>query len=180
MPRRARFLRYAVLAAILALPALTVTNTALAAGPIAAGPIFEAQLSGEQEVAVPDPGLIENADVVVRFDAALTEVDVTLMVRGGANVTGAHFHCALPGENGSLVFGLFSPGPLVFDGRRAEGVLINADVSVVDCNTAIGRPVNNIAALAFAMHEGLIYANVHTTDNPAGEVRGQMAGLQQR
>jgi len=177
MPRRARFLRDAVLAAILALPALTVTNIALAAGLI-----FEAQLSGEQEVDVPDPGLIENADVVVRFDAALTEVDVTLMVRGGANVTGAHFHCALPGENGPLVFGLFSPGPLVFDGRRADGVLINADFSEADCKPAeiIGRPVNNIAALAFAMHEGLIYANVHTTENPAGEVRGQMADLQQR
>ena len=115
-----------------------------------------------------------SADVTVTFDDALTEVDVKLKVDGGDNVVAAHLHCALPGEDGPVAFGLFSPGPLVFDGKEAKGVLTNADFTGADCNDFIGRPVNNVAALAFAMREGLIYVNVHTTDNLAGEVRGQL------
>jgi hypothetical protein len=38
----------------------------------------------------------------------------------------------------------------------------------------VGRPVNNIAALAFAKRDGLIYVNLHTPTQPAGEVRGQL------
>jgi len=38
----------------------------------------------------------------------------------------------------------------------------------------VGRPVSNIAALAFAMRDGLIYFNVHTTEFSSGEIRGQM------
>jgi tRNA pseudouridine-54 N-methylase len=57
----------------------------------------------------------------------------------------------------------------------ASGTLNNNDlVGGAGCVDVIGRPVTNIAALAFAMREGLIYVNLHTTDNPAGEVRGQL------
>ena len=136
---------------------------------------FEADLSTAQEVPTPGPGSITKADVKADFDKALTEVRVRLRVTGGANVVAAHFHCALPGEAGPVAFGLFSPGPLTFDGEEAKGTLTNADFSAgADCRPTVGRPVSNIAALAFAMRNGLIYANVHTTDNPPGEVRGQL------
>lgn len=135
---------------------------------------FSAELSREQEVPAPGPGNITEAQVEAEFDDALTEVSVKLRVEGGTNVKAAHFHCARAGVAGPVVFGLFSPGPLVFDGERAEGTLTNANFSGVDCVPHIGRPVSNIAALALAMRDGLIYANVHTTDNPSGEVRGQM------
>jgi hypothetical protein len=52
--------------------------------------------------------------------------------------------------------------------------LLNTDFTGADCVPNIGRPVNNLAALAFAMRDGLIYANVHTTNFPGGEIRGQM------
>ena len=147
---------------------------ALSGAAYAGGLEFDAELTSAQSVPTPGPGLIVTSDVLAVFDEGFTEVEVTLKVDGGDNVVAAHFHCALPGENGPVAFGLFSPGPLVFDGTEAEGVLTNADFTGADCNPTIGRPVNNIAALAFAMREGLIYANVHTTDNPPGEVRGQM------
>jgi hypothetical protein len=56
----------------------------------------------------------------------------------------------------------------------ATGTLTNADIAAVDCVTPIGRPVNNIASLAFAARDGLIYANVHTVANSGGEIRGQL------
>ncbi len=135
---------------------------------------FRADLSRDQEVPAAVGGNITKSTVEARFDDAFTQVEVKLKIKGGVNVVAAHFHCALPGENGPIAFGLFSPGPLVFDGKKAEGTLTNADSTGADCTSVIGRPVSNIVALAFAMRDGLIYANVHTTDNPTGEVRGQL------
>jgi hypothetical protein len=111
---------------------------------------------------------------VAKFDAAFTKVDVLLRVRGALDANRAHFHCARPGANGPIAFGLFDPGPLSFDGQVARGPLFNEDFNGAACEPTAKRPVNNIAALAFAMRDGLVYINVHTPANPGGEIRGQM------
>ena len=112
--------------------------------------------------------------VKAKFDKGLTQVNVDLNVENTVGtVTRAHFHCAGPGENGPIVFGLFDPGPLPV-GEKSKGTLTNDDFTGADCVSNIGRPVNNIAALAFAMRDGLIYANVHTSAFGPGEIRGQM------
>ena len=100
-------------------------------------------------------------------------MEVELRVRN-MDPTRAHFHCARPGENGPIVFGLVDPGPGAFDGNRVKVTLTNDDFNDKDCIPNIGRPVNNIAALAFAMRDGLIYANAHSDAFPKGEIRGQM------
>ena len=109
------------------------------------------------------------------FDKGFTKVRVNLRID---NLTGtfaaAHFHCGRPGQNGPVAFGLVAPGPLQFDGKGVRGTLTNLDFTGADCTELVGRPVNTIAALAFAMRNGLIYANVHTDVFPAGEHRGQM------
>jgi hypothetical protein len=147
---------------------------------------FTANLSGAQEVPTVDTiPLAEKGEVEAKFDEGFTQVEVRLQVRGnleGTTVQGAHFHCGRPGENGPIALGLFDPGNLTFDPDSgvAEGVLTNDDFTGANCveddegNEIIGRPVNNIVALAFAMDDGLIYANVHTDANPGGEIRGQM------
>jgi hypothetical protein len=144
---------------------------------------FEATLSGAQEVVFDEednfiPGGTDTGArgrISAKFSKALSSVRVDLQVR---NLTGtfaaAHFHCGRPGENGPVAFGLTNPGPLEFDGQRIRGRLTNADFTGEDCSQVVGRPVNNIAALAFAMRDGLIYANVHSDVFPAGEIRGQM------
>lgn len=88
----------------------------------------------------------------------------------------AHFHCGRAGENGPVVVDLFGPvdAGVDVDGELAEGTVTIADFRVVDCVSVIGRPVNNIASLAFAARDGLIYANVHSLANTGGEVRGQL------
>ena len=135
----------------------------------------QADLSTAQEVPGVGPGFIESARVTADFEKDLSAVKVTLKIKGGGNVVAAHFHCARAGENGPVAVTLISgSGPLMFDGEKASGTLTNADVNANTCMAVIGRPVNNIASLAFAMQDGLIYTNVHTTDNLGGEVRGQM------
>ena len=143
---------------------------------------FEAHLSGAQEVVVMEeavvPGGVDTQAVgraAVRFDRSLSRASVGVRVRGLTGAfAAAHFHCGRPGENGPVVFGLVEPGMLTFDGGRIRGDITNADYTGADCLPIIGRPVNNIASLALAMHDGLIYANVHTDLHPAGEIRGQM------
>lgn len=138
---------------------------------------FLAVLTGDQEVTTPPGGVdtertaIGNAD----FDAGFTSVRVHVRVSDPTNIVAAHFHCGKPGENGPVVFGLISPGPLMLEGNTIRGTLTNAHANAAaNCIPLIGRPVNNIAALALAMREGLVYLNIHTSAFPAGEIRGQM------
>jgi hypothetical protein len=115
----------------------------------------------------------------VEFDNGFTKLKIELRVRNTmGTITRAHFHCAKPGENGPIAFGIFDPGPfpvpMNVTSLEIEGFLTNVDFNNVDCIPNIGRPVNNLAALAFAMREGLIYANIHTTFRSGGELRAQM------
>src|SRR5690606_35685690 len=96
----------------------------------------------------------------------------------GTGITQAHLHCARPGQNGPIVLFL---SELEEQGRDVDGPLAQGtrgnehiEASAAGCSELIGRPVNNIAALAFAAADGLIYANVHSVVNPAGEIRGQL------
>lgn len=144
---------------------------------------LKADLSGAQEVVFDDDGEFvpggtdtdAEGRIRAKFDSSFTRVEVNLRADNLAGAfAAAHFHCGRPGENGPVAFGLVNPGPLTFDGRRIRGTLTNADFTGADCLPVIGRPVNNIVSLAFAMREGLIYANLHTDVFPPGEIRGQM------
>lgn len=113
--------------------------------------------------------------IKAKFDKEFTKVEVNLRIKYLEGVfTAAHFHCGRAGQNGPVAFGLVSPGPLALDGKRVKGTLTNLDFTGSDCMPVVGRPVNNIAALALAMRVGLIYINVHSTVFGPGEIRGQM------
>jgi len=167
-----------IVISLIFLPALAVAGAAHADERL-----FDATLSGAQEVVLDAegnlvPGGTDTAAtgrIHVQFTKAFASVRVHLRVSGlTGTFAAAHFHCGRPGENGPVAFGLVNPGPLTFDGSRIRGTLTNADFTGADCLAVVGRPVNNIAALAFAMRDGLIYANVHSDVFPAGEIRGQM------
>lgn len=146
----------------------------LPAGPaLADGAVFEAGLSGAQEVPAVDTR--GSGKIKAKFDAGYSRVTVDVKAKDlrGA-IVGAHFHCARAGANGPVVFGLVSPGPLSVDGNRIRGSLTNANFTGADCTGPAGRNINNIAALAFAMRDGLIYLNLHTSAVGSGEIRGQL------
>jgi hypothetical protein len=146
---------------------------------------LEGYMSGAQEVTPPDapttpsPGVTTQAtgEVEVKVAQDLSSFTYTLNVTNGTAVTQAHLHCARPGESGPVVVTL-SPTSAGQDvnGMLAQGKKTNADIEAgaTACEQQIGRPVRNIASLTAAAFEGLIYANVHTVANPAGEIRGQL------
>ena len=86
-----------------------------------------------------------------------------VMVAGLESATAAHIHAGAAGENGSVLFGLFSVSeetPSVENGLLAQGTIAADDPSR--------------AALEFALITGEAYVNVHTADYPNGEIRGQL------
>lgn len=145
-----------------------------------------ADLSGAQEVTPPDapttpsPGVTTEAtgDVIVSVAEDLSSFAFKLNVSNGTGVTQAHLHCGRPGQNGPVVVFL---SPLNAQGQDVNGLLAegtrtnaNIEAGAEACEALIGRPVRNVASLTAAAFEGLIYSNVHTLANPAGEVRGQL------
>ena len=147
---------------------------------------LQARLSGEQEVTppaaptVPSLGVITDAKarVQIQVERDLSSFRFRLIVRNGNDVTQAHLHCGRPGQNGPVVVFLSA---LNAEGQDVNGLLAHGtrrnehiEPGAAACEELIGRPINNIASLAAAAFDGLIYANVHTIQNPAGEVRGQL------
>lgn len=92
-----------------------------------------------------------------------------LTVKNLMNVTAAHIHAGGEGKSGPVVVGLFS-GPKkegAFSGTLAEGTITDKDLS----GSLNGKSVGDLAKM---MENGEVYVNVHTTQNPAGEMRGQI------
>jgi hypothetical protein len=147
---------------------------------------LQARLSGEQEVTppaaptIPSLGVITDAKarVKIQVERDLSSFRFRLVVLNGNDVTQAHLHCGRPGQNGPVVVFLSA---LNAEGQDVNGLLAHGtrrnehiEPGAAACEELIGRPINNIASLAAAAFDGLIYANVHTIQNPAGEVRGQL------
>lgn len=136
---------------------------------------FEAELTGAQEVPAVDTATTGKAEV--EFNDSLTEGAFEVEVFDGEAVLQAHFHCAPVGVNGQVVAFLFGfiPGGFDVDGHLAKFTLTDANILAgATPNETCPADINTIADLAEAMQNGLIYANVHTVDNPGGEIRGQM------
>ena len=137
---------------------------------------FEAELEGAQEV--PFVATDTTGEIDVEFNESFTEAEFELNVSDGEAITQAHLHCAPAEEIGPVVVFLFGeiPGGFDVDGDLAEFTLTDANVTAVgaDCENFIDMDILNLADLALAMMEGDIYANVHSVENPGGEVRGQL------
>lgn len=145
--------------------------TMLLACPLQAGNAvnFNVRLSGDNEV--PPVMTDTSGTAILHVDSRLSEIRLKLDVRNGDAVlgaAGAHFHCAPAGQNGpvvAFVAGSFPPG---YDG----GFQIRAtltDASII--NPACGATVME---LVDSMLDGMVYLNVHSTDNPGGVIRGQV------
>ena len=86
------------------------------------------------------------------------------------NVTAAHLHLAAQGENGPVVVDLLANGDLINRARRIK--LLRAEITK-DALTGplAGQPLDVLSA---EIQAGNVYINIHTEQNPAGELRGQL------
>jgi CHRD domain len=87
----------------------------------------------------------------------------------------AHVHIGPAGVNGDVAVFLFGPegSGVTRDGILAEGRITESDLMAIP-DVFDGT----MAAFIDHLRAGTAYVNVHTLENPPGEIRGQVEGLQ--
>ncbi len=154
--------------------ALTVMALVAAMGAATAqGPTnYRAHLSGDNEV----PPVDTNAQgqTVLQLAADGESMDYRLNVANIENVLMAHLHVGPPDANGPVVVWLYpedGPPPALIEGRF-DGTLATGTITESD----LVGPLEgmDLDALIAEMDAGNIYVNVHTEQNPGGEIRGQV------
>src|SRR5687767_8508895 len=125
---------------------------------------FIAELTGKEEVPPnesPSSGFawLKITNDEIRFQVNVTDMD---------KVNAAHIHLAEAGKNGPVVLTLFMGGPT----EQVNGTIGEANVTASNLEGPMkGKDVTDLVT---AMKDGTTYVNVHTTDFPNGEIRGQL------
>ena len=108
------------------------------------------------------------ATVVV--DQAHSLITVTLTTEGLVDVVAAHIHIGAVGVSGPVIFPLYSP---------ADGPFTSPYVKTVTAADLIPAPgAETFEQAVAAILSGGTYANIHTTANPNGEIRGQIGATE--
>ncbi len=128
---------------------------------------LRAILRGSNQV----PSVATNAHGV--FIATLSpdgqSLSFVLIVANLENVTMAHIHLGNATTNGPVVVFLFHTETPV---ARQDGILSRGTVTASDLKGPLAG--QQFSALVNAIESGNAYVNVHTTQHPAGEIRGQI------
>ncbi len=133
---------------------------------LAAAHGFEAKLLGKNETKMVKTKARGEFDLKMSKDGK--ELTYVLKVKDIENATAAHIHAGKKGEEGAPVVGLFKgPKEGKFSGVLAKGTI--TDDKLV--GPLAGKTVEDLEKM---IKEGDAYVNVHTTQDPAGEIRGQL------
>jgi hypothetical protein len=132
---------------------------------------FRTHLSGGEEV----PVVVTNAQGQAIFQLSKdgSSLRYKLIVANIENVTQAHIHLAPVGVNGSVVAWLYpSAPPAQLIPGRTNGIL--AEGELTSANLVGPLAGGSMEDLLNAILEGNAYVNVHTSQFPPGEIRGQI------
>jgi hypothetical protein len=133
---------------------------------------FVANLEGANEV----PARATGANGTASFVIDGRTVFFTIEVRGTttAPITAAHIHSGAAGVNGPVRVGFFPPA-----GSPAGTTMTTNGNTILVTGSWTDSDVTGISPdqLLAEMRAGTAYANVHTTTNPGGEIRGQLQKL---
>lgn len=151
----------------------------LAAAPaLAQGGSIVAKLRGFDEVpavAVPNGGTF-TADVSA--DGSAIDWELTFTMPEGSATQG-HFHFGQRGVNGGVVVFLCSNlgnGPAGTQACPAHGGTISGTIHAADILPVSGQSsaAGDMPSLLKEIRSGIVYANVHSDQLPAGSIRGQL------
>ena len=144
--------------------AITIALVPSLAAAQAAPTIWGAKLSGSAEV--PANASTATGTFVGTLDEAAGTLTWTLTVPNITNMTMSHLHMGAAGANGGVVVDLFIPA-------SPQGT-VSASGTAKLADVLKGPLAGNVAGFITALKAGNIYANVHTSTIPAGEIRGQV------
>jgi hypothetical protein len=142
--------------------------------PAHADTIYTATLLGSNEV--PSNASPGTGSAVFTLNGNLLTIDETFTGLTAA-ASAAHIHCCAPLGTNAIVAVPFTPFPNTTSGTFNATVDLslagtyNASFITQEGGTAAGAEAGLIAAL----NSGDTYANIHDTNFPAGEIRGQIA-----
>jgi hypothetical protein len=127
---------------------------------------FHAKLLGKNEVPPKDTMATGTATFNVIGSNSIT---YTVHVKDMQMVTAAHIHQGKAGENGPVLVTLYNnPTPsATTSGELAKGTITATNLE----GPLAGKQITDLISM---IKSGGTYANVHTTANPMGEIRGQI------
>jgi hypothetical protein len=156
-------------ASIRAQPAAAATATTGGAATSSTGQqTFTATMTGSEEVPPKNTQATGSAKFVSSSDGNSMTYRVRVAHING--VTMAHIHSGSIGKNGPIVVTLFKSatptGPV--NGPLSQGTITSANLE----GPLKGKTISDLVKL---INDGKAYANVHTQQNPKGEIRGQIS-----
>jgi hypothetical protein len=157
-----------VLAMTLGIAGITMISTNLAPSTVFANVYFVTNMTGQEEVPPVDTQAVGEA--ILTQDLPLNQtMHYFVNVTGIEGVSQGHIHSGAEGENGPIVVTLFN-----FDSPQNE-VLQYSNFTASNLEGPMqGKTMQDLIA---ALKNGTTYINVHTEQNPNGEIRGQLMNV---
>jgi len=132
--------------------------------------LAKAQLNDDQTV----PRVHSRASGRAGYTVKPESVSFTHKFRRLRNIRMAHLHLGAVGETGPVVANLLPEG-FDPDNRRQVRRLSRVLSGRITADDLVGPLAGqSIGSLAEAIQNGDIYVNIHTEQNPSGEIRGQL------
>ena len=132
---------------------------------------FRTHLTGAEET--PPKATPAQGQAVFQLSADGTELRYRIIVADIQNVTQSHIHFGAPGVAGPPVLWLYpSAPPAQLIPGRSQGVLGEGVATAADLVGPFAGQA--LSVLVEALRTGGAYANVHTSQFPLGEIRGQI------
>lgn len=126
---------------------------------------FKAKLKGENEV----PPVATSATASGKFRVKNDTISSNINITGITNVTAAHIHSGIKGQNGEAVVDLLKSGRQM---HSDGGVIITGKIADSDFQGSMAG--KTLQDLRTAMKYKTVYVDVHTQTHPDGEIRGQI------